>query len=240
MEGIQELLSNPNIVNSEFYVDFKIHKNANGQRYYSELYNSTWWEKCEKNIPMGAKVLAIIVYSDSTNCDQLGRKSEHPLSITFGNISGWRRQKLDAQRENLNNMQLYNNQIILQFTCALFMEDLGSIAVRQIDERLAAIPRFQRLTQFPEGLKTLKFYTADHYRTLMKVMVFVIEGLHAEKNDQLVDFNIAIYMNESEHNQYLTDEGYCYEPLALALIQCLQEFIFIPIESIQEVVHIIP
>lgn len=86
--------------------------------------------------------------------------------------------------------------------------------------------------------------------------------------------NIAIYMDESEHNKYLTDEGYCYgrilllakihlpflsNPLALALIQwydfanitqpylyeCpllkgLQEFMFIPIESIQEVVHIIP
>ncbi|RIA98242.1 hypothetical protein C1645_812959 [Glomus cerebriforme] len=74
IEGIQELLSNLNIVNSEFYVNFKIHKNANG-----------------------AKVLAIIVYSDFTNCDQLGRKSEYPLNITFGNISGWRRQKLDAR-----------------------------------------------------------------------------------------------------------------------------------------------
>ena len=46
---------------------------------------------------MEAKILAIIVYSDSTNCDQLGRKSEHPLSITLGNIPGWRRQKLDSR-----------------------------------------------------------------------------------------------------------------------------------------------
>ena len=68
----------------------------------------------------------------------------------------------------------------------MFVEDLGSDAVRQINERLAAIPRFQKLTQFPEGLKTLKLYTASHYRTLMKIIVFAIEGLHTEKNDQLV------------------------------------------------------
>ncbi|CAI2193090.1 17409_t:CDS:1, partial [Funneliformis geosporum] len=52
----------------------------------------------------------------------------------------------------------------------MFMEDLGNTAIQQIDERLAVIPHFQKLTQFPEGLKTLKLYTADHYRTLMKLM----------------------------------------------------------------------
>jgi hypothetical protein len=72
----------------------------------------------------------------------------------------------------------------------MFMEDLGSSAIRQVDERLAAIPRFQNITQFPEGLKTLKLYTASHYRTLMKIMVFAIEGLHAKKNDQLVDLYV--------------------------------------------------
>src|SRR4051812_33392846 len=40
---------------------------------------------------------SLVVYSDSTNCDQLGRKSEHPLSITLGNIPEWHRQKLDAR-----------------------------------------------------------------------------------------------------------------------------------------------
>ena len=70
------------------------------------------------------------------------------------------------------------------------MEDLGSKVVRQVDERLAAIPRFQSLIQFPEGLKTLKLYTANHYRNLMKIMIFAIEGLHTEKNDQLVDLYV--------------------------------------------------
>ena len=73
----------------------------------------------------------------------------------------------------------------------MFMDDLGGSAVQQIDERLAVIPRFQRLTQFPEGLKTLKLYTAGHYRTLMKVMVFVLDDLlHAEKNNQLIDLYV--------------------------------------------------
>ncbi len=44
-----------------------------------------------------AKVLSIIIYSDATTCDILGKKSEHPVFLTLGNIPSWRRNKPDAK-----------------------------------------------------------------------------------------------------------------------------------------------
>src|ERR1044072_9132285 len=45
----------------------------------------------------GGKVLSIILYSDTTICDILGKSSEHPIYLTLGNISNWRRNKPDAK-----------------------------------------------------------------------------------------------------------------------------------------------
>src|SRR5204863_7014334 len=67
------------------------------QRIHYEQYNGEWWEKAQNSIPIGAKVLSIILYSDVTMCDQLGKTSEHPIFLTLGNIPSWIRNKLDAK-----------------------------------------------------------------------------------------------------------------------------------------------
>jgi hypothetical protein len=52
----------------------------------------------ENTLPFGSKLLSIILYSDATNCDTLGKSSLHPIYITLGNISTWRRNKPDAKQ----------------------------------------------------------------------------------------------------------------------------------------------
>jgi hypothetical protein len=47
---------------------------------------------------LGSKLLSIILYSDATNCDTLGKSSLHPIYISLGNISIWRRNKQDAKQ----------------------------------------------------------------------------------------------------------------------------------------------
>ncbi|PKY32670.1 hypothetical protein RhiirB3_317256, partial [Rhizophagus irregularis] len=56
-----------------------------------------WWEKTQKTLPNTANVLSIILYSDATTCDQLGKSSEYPVYLTLGNIPNWRRNKPDAK-----------------------------------------------------------------------------------------------------------------------------------------------
>jgi hypothetical protein len=41
--------------------------------------------------------LSIILYSDATTRDHLGKTSEHSIYLTLGNIVSWRRNKPDAK-----------------------------------------------------------------------------------------------------------------------------------------------
>lgn len=37
--------------------------------------DSNWWRNVEKNLPIGAHVMPIILYADATLCDHLGKTS---------------------------------------------------------------------------------------------------------------------------------------------------------------------
>lgn len=57
-----------------------------------------WWENTEKSLLPSSKLLSIILYSDATNVDSLGKKNLHPIYMSIGNIKNWRRNKLDAKQ----------------------------------------------------------------------------------------------------------------------------------------------
>ena len=52
----------------------------------------------EASIPSGSYILSIILYSDATTTDSLGKNSLHPIYISLGNIRTWRRNKEDAKQ----------------------------------------------------------------------------------------------------------------------------------------------
>src|ERR1043166_4138054 len=64
---------------------------------YGEQYESNWWKKEEKKIPIDNQLLSIIIYADSTTCDYLGKTSEHPIYISLGNIPNWQRNKPNSK-----------------------------------------------------------------------------------------------------------------------------------------------
>jgi hypothetical protein len=49
-------------------------------------------------LPPGAKLLSLILYSDATNVDTLGKSQLHPIYLSIGNIKNWRRNKQDAKQ----------------------------------------------------------------------------------------------------------------------------------------------
>ncbi|CAG8451521.1 6653_t:CDS:2, partial [Cetraspora pellucida] len=67
------------------------------ERIYSEFYNCNWWCRVQQLIPTGHKVLAIILYSDATTLDRLGKNSRHPIFISLGNIPTNLRNKAKAK-----------------------------------------------------------------------------------------------------------------------------------------------
>ncbi|GES87430.1 hypothetical protein GLOIN_2v1768858 [Rhizophagus clarus] len=69
----------------------------NGERKYSEQNIGIWWENIEKSLP-DAKFLSLILYSDVTNIDILGKSQLHPIYLSIGNIKNWRRNKQNAKQ----------------------------------------------------------------------------------------------------------------------------------------------
>jgi len=94
-DAIKELLSNADIFKYCVFEYMPIFKD--GERCYSEVYNGKWWGKAQDSINEDTKILSIIIYSDATTCDKLGKTSEHPVFLSLENIPGWRRNKPDAK-----------------------------------------------------------------------------------------------------------------------------------------------
>ena len=51
-------------------------------------------------------------------------------------------------------------------------------AVKEIDHRLCAIPRYPDLIVVKNGLENVSKFTANDYCNIMKVMIFVIDNLY--------------------------------------------------------------
>jgi hypothetical protein len=94
-DAIKELLSNNDVFEHCVFKFTPLY--YQDQRIYSEQFNGKWWEKTQNKLPSEANIISIILYSDATTCDQLGKTSEHPVYLTLGNIPSWRRNKPDAK-----------------------------------------------------------------------------------------------------------------------------------------------
>ena len=73
------------------------------------------------------------------------------------------------------DLGLFNYQIT--FTYNLLKQSYGASILDKVDKRLANIPRFPELKIFKNGIQSLSRITANEYRNLMKVMIFVLDNL---------------------------------------------------------------
>ena len=53
----------------------------------------------------------------------------------------------------------------------------GQEAINEMDRRLGLIPSFPNLKIFKYGLQNIKRFTASEHRDIMKIAVFVIDGI---------------------------------------------------------------
>ncbi|GES80678.1 hypothetical protein GLOIN_2v1783703 [Rhizophagus clarus] len=86
------------------------------------------------------------------------------------------------------DLGLFRYQII--FTCDILKSQHvnGNKLVEEVDRHLAAIPRFPGIKIFSNGLQSIARLTASEYRSLMKVMIFVIDNLYDENNNEVDNF----------------------------------------------------
>src|SRR5215469_7160747 len=82
------------------------------------------------------------------------------------------------------DLGLFNYQVT--YTRELLKEVCGQVAVDELDNRLASIPRFPGLKIFKNGLENIKRFTADEFRNMMKVFIFVIEGIIIKHHKEII------------------------------------------------------
>jgi len=84
------------------------------------------------------------------------------------------------------DLGLFHYQI--EYTWELLKNLHGNSLNDEIDRRLAKIPRFSGLKIFSNGIQSISRFTADDYKNLMKVMVFVIDNLY--NNQQNIERSV--------------------------------------------------
>ena len=98
------------------------------------------------------------------------------------------------------DLGLFNYQVT--YTRELLKELCGQIAVDELDNRLANIPRFPGLKIFKNGLENIKRFTADEFRNMMKVFIFVIEGIIVKHHKAMISENQACQIDAALVNAY--------------------------------------
>ena len=84
------------------------------------------------------------------------------------------------------DLGLFHYQI--DFTKTLIKQQHDSSLLDEMDHRLAAIPHHPGLKIFSNGLQLIARLTANEYRDLMKVMVFVMDNLYKENTRNVENF----------------------------------------------------
>jgi len=83
------------------------------------------------------------------------------------------------------DLGLFRYQI--EFTCELLKLQHSNALVDELNFRLSEIPRYQNLKIFSNGLQVARL-TANEYRSLMKVMVFVVDNLYVGNDKGVENF----------------------------------------------------
>ena len=80
----------------------------------------------------------------------------------------------------------------------------GQIAIDDFDQCLAEIPRYPGLKVFKKGLGNIKQFTADEFRNMMKVLVFVVDGLIVKHRKSSMSFNTAKHLDNALVELYVS------------------------------------
>jgi hypothetical protein len=98
------------------------------------------------------------------------------------------------------DLGLFNYQVT--YTRVLLKELCGQIAVDKLDNRLAKIKRFPGLKIFKNGLENIKRFIADEFRNMIKVFLFIVEGLIIKHHKEIIYVNQAKRYDEALVNVY--------------------------------------
>ena len=84
------------------------------------------------------------------------------------------------------DLGLFRYQI--EYTYELLKLQHGNTLIEEVEYRLTAVPRYPGLKIFSNGLQSIARLTANEYRSLMKVIVFIVDNLYVGNDKGVENF----------------------------------------------------
>src|SRR5271170_3540960 len=85
--------------------------------------------------------------------------------------------------DRIHMLDLGIMKYLLEFTREYLQQKVSDRAVKEMDHRLCEIPRYLGLIILKNGLENISRFTANDYRNIMKVIIFVIDNLYRDYKD---------------------------------------------------------
>ena len=114
--------------------------------------------------------------------------------------------------DRMHMLDLGITKYLLEFTREYLQQNVNAKAVKEMDHRLYAISRYPSLIILKNGLENVSKFTANDYRNIMKVIIFVIDNLYRDYKDGGIScdrlceiFHIYLKMYMMLHHKSFTD-----------------------------------
>jgi Plavaka transposase len=82
--------------------------------------------------------------------------------------------------DRMHMLDLGITKYLLEFTREYLQQKVNAKAVKEMDHRLCEIPRYPGLIILKNGLENVSKFTANDYRNIMKVIIFVTDNLYED------------------------------------------------------------
>src|SRR5689334_12021879 len=66
-------------------------------RVFEEQFHDNWWKREESALLLGQHILSLILYSDATTLDYMGKSSGYPIFLSLGNIPNHQKNKPESK-----------------------------------------------------------------------------------------------------------------------------------------------
>src|ERR1051326_1575460 len=77
--------------------------------------------------------------------------------------------------DRMHMLDLGITKYLLEFTYEYLQSKVSNKAVKEMDHKLCAISRYLGLIVIKNGLENVSKFTANNYRNIMKVIIFIID-----------------------------------------------------------------
>ncbi|RHZ82785.1 hypothetical protein Glove_103g82 [Diversispora epigaea] len=149
------------------------------------------------------------------NSNQIEPRSHNNMKLYYKNNTG---KNVIPDRMHHLDLGLFQHQ--LNFTKILINKQCGKSFIDKMNNRVKLIPRYKDLKSFPNGFLHLALLTASEYRSLMKIMIFIVDELYEDsgspnfiKNNKITE----VYLKWNK--MYLLSRKENYEESDVTLLQ---------------------